>query len=71
MSIYAHIDSLNERHLQLSLQIRQAYKQHADDAEIMRMKRKRLRIEEEIERYYGIAAMNLRHRQPEFEKISA
>ncbi len=55
MSIYAHIDALNEKHQHLSQAIKEAYRHHDSDMRLQELKRERLQLEEEIERFYGMA----------------
>lgn len=58
MSIYAHIDALNEKHQHLSHAIKEAYRHHESDMRLQELKRERLQLEEEIERYYGMTRKN-------------
>lgn len=55
MSVYAHIDSLNEKHQKVSQRIKEAYRYHEPDERLQLLKKERLRIEEEIEKFYGMS----------------
>ncbi len=50
MSVHAHISQLEKRHAQLEDAIKVAHVHHAPDDEVIKMKRNRLRIKEEIMR---------------------
>lgn len=54
MSIYAHIDSLNDKHHIVSQQIKEAYRHHESDEHLRELKKRRLLIEEDIEKHYGM-----------------
>ncbi len=56
MSVHAHLDALNDKHHAISKQIKEAYRHHASDESVRELKKERLHIEEEMDRFYSMVA---------------
>jgi hypothetical protein len=49
MTVEARIDTLESKHLRLTENIHKAYTHHTADDKLIKLKKKRLRLEDEIE----------------------
>ena len=51
MSIISHLDALHTKHDAMEKRIEDAYLHHVSDVELVRLKKEKLKIKEEIHRY--------------------